>query len=585
MPAFQLLASSEKCVDEGLLAVAATNPGLYLIPQHRLMVERGRLVKGRSGDRRKVALVSGGGSGHEPFSVGYVGVGMLAASTAGHIFTSPPPTDIAAAITAVGRDNPEGVLVIVFNYTGDRINFGLAVERCRAAGMKVEMYISGEDCALTQLEGTAGRRGLCGTLFIFKIVGALVEGGASLEEAVDTCRKLGNALGTIGVAASGCTLPGGTSPLFEVPEGRLELGLGVHGETGAATIKAGSPKEVVETMLTQLTRKDSTTRLPLQDGDKVAVMVNNMGCLSQLEMNNLTKEIVSQLQSLGVSVERVYAGMMMTSLDMRGLHMSVLRLLDPAWLPLLDAPTTAPAWTAPCLLNHFTAGEVLIPNLTLTLTQEKMDHDYIFSEEAQAQTLKACLESVVSQLPRHEQDLNILDTVCGDGDCGSTLMKGITVLSKRMSTLPVTQPRQVLNVLGEVSADAMGGTSGGLYSIMFTAIAASLSSTASSSRKMWAAALRAGCQAISKYGGATQGDRTMLDALVPAVEALEAGSDDDDLRSLLKAMAAAADDGAKMTANIKARAGRATYVRVENVKREDAGARSVVHILQAMAQY
>nr|XP_045608352.1 triokinase/FMN cyclase-like [Procambarus clarkii]XP_045608353.1 triokinase/FMN cyclase-like [Procambarus clarkii]XP_045608354.1 triokinase/FMN cyclase-like [Procambarus clarkii] len=584
MATLQLLASSERCVDEGLEAVAASNPGFHLIPLHRVIVDRRWLLKGPN-RRRKVALISGGGSGHEPFSVGFVGSGMLAASVSGHVFTSPPPADIVAAITAVGKDNPDGVLVVVFNYTGDRINFGLAVERCRAAGMRVEMHISGDDCALTELEGTAGRRGLCGTHFIFKIVGALAEGGASLEEALSVSRKLGEAIGTIGVAASGCTLPGAASPLFTVPAGVLELGLGVHGESGAATIKAESTQQVVEAMLSHLTKEDSATRLDLQEGDKVAVIVNNLGSLSQLEMSNLTNEVVSQLKCRGVCVERVYQGALMTSLDMKGFHLSVLRLLNPAWLTLLDAPTTAPAWPAPCLLAHDAVGDLSVPDLTLTLTPEDLESGCRSWDSSKAGRLRSCLEAVVSRMPAHEDTLNTLDTLCGDGDCGSTLMKGITAVSKQMSGLNMTQPHQVLGVLGDVSANAMGGTSGGLYSILFTAASASLASHECSHRSAWAAALRAGCEAISKYGGAAQGDRTMLDALIPAVEVLESTSDDHDLRSLLQAMAAAADEGAKKTAHMKARAGRATYVREENVKGEDAGARSVAHILHALAHY
>ncbi|KAG7173639.1 Triokinase/FMN cyclase-like, partial [Homarus americanus] len=513
----QLLASRERCVDEGLEAAAATNPGYLYIPEHRLIADRRWLMKDGKG-KHQVALVTGGGSGHEPFCVGYVGTGMLGAAVAGHVFTSPPPAAVAAAITTVGRDNPAGVLVVVFNYTGDRINCGLAVERCRAAGMK--------------------------------IVGAMTEAGASLEEAMNTCKRLSEAIGTIGVAASGCTLPGASAPLFTVGEGVMELGLGVHGETGAATIKAGTLQEVVEMLLNHLTRKDSETRLDLQSGDKVAVIINNLGGLSQLELSNLTNEVVSQLKNRGVEVKRVYPGQLMTSLDMRGLHVSVLRLLDPTWLPLLDAPTTAPAWPTP-YLNTTTTSQFSMPNLTLT--QTKMDTGYMLSDAAHTQALKACLEAVVAQVPQYEQHLNDLDTTCGDGDCGSTLIKGINGVSKELSGLPLMYPSQVLGVLGEVTASYMGGTSGGVYSILFTAAAAHITSPKASHRLTWATALRAGCDAISKYGGARQGDRTMLDALLPAVEVLEGSPDNHDLRTILKAMATAADEGSKKTAYMGAR--------------------------------
>ncbi|XP_050731638.1 triokinase/FMN cyclase-like [Eriocheir sinensis] len=577
----QLYTSSETCVDEGLEGVVAANPGFVLLPEQRVVVERGRLLEG-AGRTRGVALVSGGGSGHEPFPVGFVGSGMLSAAVAGHVFVSPPAANVTAAITAVGKDNPDGVLVIVFNYTGDRINFGMAVERCRAAGMKVEMYVSGDDSALTKLEGTAGRRGLCGTHFVFKIVGALVERGCSLAEALDTCRKLGEATGTIGVAASGCTLPGASAPLFTVARGHLELGLGVHGETGAATIPAGSPREVVAALLDQLTRRDSASRLDLQAGDEVAVIINNLGCLTLLELSSVTKEVVAQLKSRGVRPVRVYPSPVMTSLDMRGFHVSVLRLRDPSWLALLDAPTSAPAWPAPCLAAAHAEDQVKFPDLNLTFSHEKIEGGYKLEEAAHVQTLRRCLEAVVSRMPQHEKSLNALDAECGDGDCGSTFLQGVAGLSKKLPTLKMSHPGQVLTVLGEVAETNMGGSSGGIYSIFCTAAAATMAAPRDSHRRTWAAALRAGAEAISKYGGASTGDRTLLDALVPAVEALEAASDGDDLKSLLKAMAAAADEGARRTAGMKARAGRATYVRDEKVHGEDAGARCLAWLLEAL---
>ncbi|XP_063872289.1 triokinase/FMN cyclase-like [Scylla paramamosain] len=582
MSVSQLLASSERCVDEGLEGVVAANPGYVLLPKQRVVVERGRVLQGPC-RRNGVALVSGGGSGHEPFSAGYVGRGMLAASVSGHVFASPPAANVAAAITAVGKDNPDGVLVIVFNYTGDRINFGLAVERCRAAGMKVEMYVSGDDSALTQLEGTAGRRGLCGTHFIFKIVGALVAQGGSLAEALDTCRRISEATGTIGVAASGCTLPGGTAPLFTVGAGQLELGLGVHGEAGAATIPSGSPREVVAALLAHLTRQDSATRLDLKSGDEVAVIINNLGCLTQLEMTNITKEVISQLKSRGVKPLRVYPGALMTSLDMRGFHVSVLRLKDPSWLALLDAPTAAPAWCAPCLADM--EGEVLVPDLEPAPCHEKSENIYTLREEGHMRTVRQCLEAVVAKMPQHEESLNALDAECGDGDCGSTFLQGVAGLSKQLASLPLSQPARVLSVLAEIAATNMGGSSGGIYSIFFTAAAATMACPRDSHRATWAAALRAGVEAISKYGGAAQGDRTMLDALVPAVEALEGSKAHEDFTTVVRTMAGAADEGARNTCNMKPRAGRATYVRHEKLKGEDAGARCVALVLDAVSHH
>ncbi|KAK7085727.1 hypothetical protein SK128_028272, partial [Halocaridina rubra] len=448
----------------------------------------------------------------------------------------------------------------------------------------VEMYISGDDAALTKLEGTAGRRGLCGTLFVMKIVGAMAEAGATLEEALSTCRRIGDALGTIGIAASGCTLPGAHAPLFSVPGGKLELGLGVHGESGVEVIKAGTAKEVVERLLNHLTKQDSTTRLDLRQGDNVAVIVSNLGSVSQLEMSVLTREIVIQLKTRGVTPVRIYQGPLMTSLDMKGFHVSVLRLLDPRWISLLDQPTSAPAWPKLCMpRSHPDTPLIPIP-ASLNLAHKYMNSSYILKTEEAAE-FKACLEAIIKLVPKNEEMLNSLDTGCGDGDCGSTLIAGIAAMSKELPNLPFTQPSRVLGAVGEIASGCMGGTSGGLYSILVTSAANILMSAASSHHQAWSAAFKAGVQAVSKYGGASKGDRTMLDALVPAMESLDSFKDSGDLEAILKTMAVAADDGAKKTSQMKARAGRASYVRAENVTDEDAGARAVACVFRAMANY
>lgn len=581
--AAQLLNSPERCVDDALEGMAALHPGLYLIPNQRVIVDRDRVIEGA---QKKLALVCGGGSGHEPFSAGFVGRGMLGAAVAGPIFTSPPTGLIANAIATLGSGNPEGVLVIVFNYTGDRVNFGQAVERCKAAGIKAEMYISGDDCALTRLEGTAGRRGLCGTIFIFKIVGAMAEAGASLDEALATCRSLGDSMGTIGVAASGCTLPGASSPLFSVPQGMLELGLGVHGEAGAKTIKAGSAQEVVECLLNHLTREDSASRLNLQEGDEVAVLISNLGSVSQLEMGIIAKEVTEQLRRRGVKPLRVYQGLVMTSLDMKGFHISILRLIDPRWVALLDEPTSAPSWPKRCVPLENPLAPVKLPSFSLDISQKQMANSYSLEDRSTCDAFRSCLDAVVKTVPKYEDMLNHLDTGCGDGDCGSTLIAGINALSGQLPDLPFNHPGRVLAVISDIAASSMGGTSGGLYSILFTATANSLLSTTSRRhREVWMAALKAGVQAVSKYGGASAGDRTMLDALIPALDALESCTNEEDPKAILRVMAEAADGGAKKTAHMKARAGRASYVREETVVGEDAGARAVACVLQAMATW
>ncbi|CAL4109001.1 unnamed protein product, partial [Meganyctiphanes norvegica] len=580
----QLLNTTERCVDDCLLGITQAHPGLVLLPEQRVVVDGSCLI---SGAKPRVRLVSGGGSGHEPFPVGFIGEGMLSAAVCGPVFTSPPPSSVAAAIAAVGKKNTEGVLVVVLNYTGDRINFGLALERCRSAGIKVEMHVSGDDSALSTLSGTAGRRGLCGTLFTFKIAGAMAARGSSLQDIVGTCQRLAQATGTIGVASSGCRMPGAAAPLFNVEDGHLELGLGVHGEAGAATLKAGSASEVMSTLLKQLTRADSASRLDIQRGDNVAVIVNNLGGTSEIEMAVMTKEVIEQLKNLGVKPQRVYIGGLMTSLDMRGIHISVLRLQDSQWLTYLDDPTSDYHIDNGFLhmgQGHSDYSMIKYTDLGQRGTVVAKCSTYELGDADAANAFRKCLESVVKSVPFQESHLNALDAGCGDGDCGATLCSGLSAMSKLLGSLDFQHPSSVLSSLGEVASSSMGGSSGGLYSILFTAAANNLQpghAVKLIEKESWVSAFRAGLDAVSKYGGANKGDRTMLDALLPACEALKQTTGS--LTDILVAMAAAADKGAKATTAMTPRVGRASYVRASSVTGEDAGARAVACILKAMA--
>merc|ERR1719500_1939313 len=214
---------------------------------------------------------------------------MLTGGVAGSVFASPPTASILAGIRAVARDNPAGVLVLVFNYTGDRLNFGLATEQ-------VEMLVCGEDCALTSTDKSAGRRGLSGTMFVFKIAGAMAEEGRPLPEILETAKEVTNRMGTMGLALGPCSLPG-QGPLFSVAEDKIEIGLGVHGEAGVGSVDLCPASEAVKRLLDHMTNKESSTRLELRPGEKLAVILNNLGGTSKLEELVLAREIVSQLES------------------------------------------------------------------------------------------------------------------------------------------------------------------------------------------------------------------------------------------------------------------------------------------------
>jgi len=562
-------------VDEALEGLTMIHPGLRLLDGHRVVLRE-------QIDPIKVALISGGGSGHEPFCAGYIGGGMLTGGVAGSVFASPPTASILAGIKAVARDNKAGVLVLVINYTGDRIHFGLAVERARRAGIKVEMLVVGEDCALTSNDKSAGRRGLCGTMFVFKIAGAMAEAGESLETILNTSREVSANIGTMGLALGPCSLPG-QGPLFSIADNMMEIGLGVHGEAGVGSIPLCSAKEAIKRLLDHMTSTSSSTRLVLASGEEVAVLLNNLGGTSKLEELLLSRELVTQLEGRGHRVVRIYTGHLMTSLEMAGILISILKVTNrDSWVRMLDAQTDAPAW--PTVLSSSKGKARVTPDKVSStqFSQENVEHSAVPGIELSsvlAERVGSVLRCVGETLLSLEERLNLLDSGAGDGDCGSTLAAGARALLERLDAeqLATHQPLGLCHQLAEV-AEKMGGTSGGIYSILLAAAGRAFQDQVGGEvdSLAWVRGLRYGLEAVMKYGGAEPGDRTMIDALYPALEVLEGRAVDlqnsGSTAAVLSAAAEAAVKGAAETKEMKAKAGRASYVADEKVTLEDPGA-------------
>ncbi|XP_037694186.1 triokinase/FMN cyclase isoform X1 [Choloepus didactylus] len=336
MTSKKLVNSVAGCADDALAGLVACNPSLQLLQGHRVAL-RSDLdsLKGQ------VALLSGGGSGHEPAHAGFVGKGMLTGVIAGAVFTSPAVGSILAAIRAVAQAGTAGTLLIVKNYTGDRLNFGLALEQARAEGIPVEMVVIGDDSAFTTLRKT-GRRGLCGTVLIHKVAGALAEAGVGLEEITRRVSLVAKAMGTLGVSLSSCSVPG-SKPTFELSADEIELGLGIHGEAGVRRIKMATADEIVTLMLDHMTDSSNASHVPALLGSSVVLVVNNLGGLSFLELGIIADAAVRCLEGRGVKIARALVGTFMSALEMPGVSLTFM-LVDEPLLDLIDAETTAAAW-------------------------------------------------------------------------------------------------------------------------------------------------------------------------------------------------------------------------------------------------
>jgi dihydroxyacetone kinase-like protein len=325
----KLINDPANVVSEALLGVEAAHPDLRVDHEHKI-VYRGDAP--RSG---KVGLISGGGSGHEPLHGGFVGLGMLDAACCGEVFTSPVPDQMLAATTAV--DGGAGVLHIVKNYTGDVMNFEMAAEFAAETGVDVVSVVTDDDVAVQDSTWTAGRRGVGVTVLLEKIAGAAAEQGRSLKEVADVAREV-NANGrSMGVALTSCTVPANGKPTFELGDTEIELGVGIHGEPGRRRIPLVPAAEIAALLLEPI-----LDDLPYKTGDDVIAFVNGLGGSPLIELYVMYNEVAKILAAKGVRVARSLVGPYITSLDMAGCSVTLLRVTDEL-LQLWDAPVRTPA--------------------------------------------------------------------------------------------------------------------------------------------------------------------------------------------------------------------------------------------------
>lgn len=329
-----LINSAETVVADALRGWAAAHPELDVDVERRVVLRRDAREGGR------VGLVSGGGSGHEPLHGGFVGYGMLSAACPGEVFTSPVPDQMVQAAKAV--DAGQGVLFVVKNYTGDVLNFDMAAELAEEDGIRVERMLVDDDVAVTDSLYTAGRRGTGATLFVEKIAGAAAEAGAPLEQVAAVARRVNGASRSFGVALSACTTPAKGSPTFDLPDGELELGVGIHGEPGRERRAMMTSREIAEFAVGAVL--DDLAQVAPADGPVLA-LVNGMGATPLLELYGFHAEVARLLAARGVPVARTLVGNYVTSLDMAGCSVTLCRA-DDEMLRLWDAPvqTSALRW-------------------------------------------------------------------------------------------------------------------------------------------------------------------------------------------------------------------------------------------------
>lgn len=545
-------------VREMLEGICDLHPGLALLADEDVVVRAGLPVPAD----RHVALLSGGGSGHEPAHAGYVGHGLLTAAIAGDVFTSPSVDAVLAGIRAAA--GPAGAVLIVKNYTGDRLNFGLAAELARAEGIPVEVVVVADDVALRDTVPADRRRGIAGTVLIHKVAGAAAAAGKTLAEVAALARAAAENLGTMGVALGACTVPAAGRPGFEIGEAEIELGLGIHGEQGVERGPLQPADALVDRILATIVEDRG-----LRSGEHVVLMVNGLGGTPPMELAIVARRALAVLRGKGIIVERAWAGVFLSALEMPGVSLSVLRVDSPR-LALLDSHAEAPAWPGP---GRIETSRHILAGAPAPLPDPPMPAGPL------AAALKRGALAVAAALEAAEAQLTDLDSRAGDGDLGISMRRGADAL-RALPDGAWADPPTAFEAMAGTLRRALAGSSGPFYATALLRAARAL--PAAPKPDDWAEAFRLAVASVGELGGAKPGDRTMLDALHPAVAAFAAALPAG-LPAAVEAAATAAEQGAEATTSMVPRLGRASYLGARAVGAPDGGAVAVAIWLRAMA--
>ncbi|CAH1400993.1 unnamed protein product [Nezara viridula] len=561
----QFLKDPKTCVQEMILAIMSIYPGLSAFPEQGITF----INKYRGS---KVAILSGGGSGHEPFPIGFIAENMLTGSVSGNIFTSPSTQHIISAINVLNNLNKGGILIAVLNYTGDQLNFGLAIERARNKGIEVEKISIADDVALLGTDNATitGNRGISGCAFIFKLLGAMAEEDQTLHELKYSYEEIKKRIASMGACLVPCRLPSTNELLFELKEDEVSFGCGVHGEAGISTIKMTRIDDMVAQVLSKIFQSEI-----IKPGDKVCVLFGNLGTLTHMELLLIANIAQMQLEKKKIRIERMYVGTVMSSLDMKGFQISVLNVNQKDyWLNYLDSPTSAFGWTGTS--HSFTTQRPMAESLYHVDEMDEPMEGPKYNER-ESRSFKIAVIAACHALKDNADKINELDSGCGDGDCGSTMANLAEAILAQKEALPWKWVGSCLLNLSKIAEAQMGGTSGAVYSLLFAGAAKGISR---SWQEGWISAL----QTLYTHSPARVGHRTLIDALAPACEAYCSCITTGRMgwKICLKQAVMAAKTGCHNTCSMVPRVGRAAYAAPSRLKNFDAGAYAVTVWLQAV---
>ncbi|MCQ4633058.1 dihydroxyacetone kinase family protein [Shinella sp. CPCC 100929] len=561
-----------KIVDDPETFASAALAGFSRVYGRYVRLVKGGVVRATAVPRGKVSVIVGGGSGHYPAFAGYVGPGMADAAVAGEIFAS--PSTAAVARVCRNADYGGGIILGFGNYAGDVLNFGVAAERLRAEGINVRIVTVTDDVASAPADSHLQRRGIAGDFVVFKVAGAAAESGLAIDD-VERVTRLANARTfSFGVAFGGCTLPGATEPLFTVPKGMMALGLGIHGEPGirdARIVPAGElAKLLVETVLTE---RPAGAR-------RAAVLLNGLGATKYEELFVLWGAVESQLQAAGVDLIAPEVGEYVTSLDMQGCSLTVM------WLD----EELERYWLAPCDTPVFRRGETFATE-PAAFKADADDEAPTFgpasgASRESARCLAGILDTMVSVLSEAEAELGRIDAFAGDGDHGQGMRRGANAARDAINQAVASGAgaKSALAAAGDAWADRAGGTSGAIWGLLLRSWSSAFADDTAVGDADVVRGARLALDDVMRLGGARLGDKTLVDAFLPFVAALETARKDGlSLKEAWHKASITCDEAAQATAPLTPRLGRARPLAERSIGHPDAGAVSLALIAKAIA--
>lgn len=568
----KIINAPETVVLEMCNGIASAHPEIVLN-------EKFKILRKKEINKNKVSIISGGGSGHEPAHAGFVGKGMLDAAVCGDVFASPSQVQIYKAIVETASD--KGTLLVIKNYSGDMMNFKNAASLAEEDGIVVDYVRVDDDIAVEDSLYTVGKRGVAGTVFVHKIAGAVAETGAELSEVKRVANKVVENVSSIGFALSSCTVPAKGTPTFELGENEIEYGVGIHGEPGIKREEMQTADHLaarmVEALLDDLSIENGTD-------SEVAILVNGFGGTPLQELYLFNNSVMKELADRRINASRVFVGNYMTSIEMQGASLSILKL-DEELKHYLAAEADAPAFKVSgkeadasyTYLKQASKSENVCFDVE---TDEK--HAVIVDNVLTLDNMKYIIDKMSAVVIENEVPFCELDSHAGDGDFGMSIAKGFRELKREWETVTRAEITTIGDFLRECSMIIMefcGGASGPIWGSAFRSAGKYVGEKDAMTVQEFAGMMQAAVKGIQETGersfgrGAVVGDKTLIDALVPCADSWsQEVASGKTFHEMFESGAKEAVLGAKMTEEIVARMGRAGTVGERSIGYPDAGA-------------